>query len=418
MHVSGPELGRERWEITAESMVGVPTVSSPEPTARVIPRHFPALDGLRGLAVLSVFFYHYGGGKHSGNAVARGIGFLCSLGWTGVTLFFLLSGFLITGLLWDAKGEAHWLRNFYIRRALRIWPLYYGTLLALLIWPLFDRRYHFYRVAGVVAIHAAFLQNVPRFNWRWLQVPVPFWLEHYWTLAVEEQFYLLWPMLLLLARTRRQALLLCVATIMFSIGFGYYNLSLALPVALWHSLPVHAGELGLGGGLALSYRGDHWPEVKRWMQILGLVGAVVFLGGMVLLPYWGGTVVFEHTWGLLAVSLAFGGLLSSVLDGGAIARMGSRLWLRWLGGISFGAYIFHLLAVRAYNDLVHRITGEHDGQMLFDLTRMVVVAAITLTVAWVSFQFYERPFLKLKERFAARRPSRSTVASGSSDERY
>ena len=406
--------------MTPEETGVVNQTASPKvvPASRAIPQHFPALDGLRGFAVLAVFLCHYGGGRHSGNGIVRAIGVLCSVGWTGVTLFFLLSGFLITGLLWDAKGDAHWFRNFYLRRALRIWPLYYGTLLLLLLWPLFDRRYDFHAVARVVAIHAAYLQNVPPFSQQWKLYPIPFFMEHYWTLAVEEQFYLLWPLLLFFARTRRKALLLCLGTIVFSLGFGYWNLSRAVPSLLWHSLPAHAGELGLGGALALAYRSNHWTRVKRCMQGLGFAGAVTFCAGMGLLSTWNDTTLFDNTWGVLAATVALAGLLSSALDAGKFERAFSVQWLRLLGGISFGAYLFHLLPVYAYNDLTRWMTGSSDGQFRFELARLLVVAAITVPVAWMSFRYYERPFLRLKQRFAVRRPALARVASRSGKERY
>src|ERR1700691_6305962 len=88
------------------------------------PRRDPALDGLRGLAVLMVFVFHYGGGLQSSHLALRMLGYVTQAGWTGVVLFFALSGFLITGSLWDSLGSRHLLRNFYVRRALRILPLY------------------------------------------------------------------------------------------------------------------------------------------------------------------------------------------------------------------------------------------------------------------------------------------------------
>ena len=382
-----------------------------ERSVRTVPKHFPALDGLRGFALLYVFLAHYGGGKHGSYRVVRAIGFVCDAGWTGVTLFFLLSGFLITGLLWDAKGERHWARNFYLRRALRIWPLYYGTLLALFLWPLFDPRYDFHSVGSAVLIHAAYLQNVPVYNWKWKQVPLPFWLEHYWTLAVEEQFYLLWPVLLWCAKTRRQALILCLSTVVFSVLFSVYNLTLPNPPGMWRSLPVHGGELGLGAGLALAFRSRYWLQVKRAAQVFGVVGIVAFVAGMASLPQRESIFRFGATDGLAAATLAYAGLLVSVLEPGPWQRLGSVRPLRWLGGISFGAYVFHLLPVTGYNELVHWMTGRQDGDFIFDLTRIAVVALITLGVAWVSFHYYERPFLKLKQRIAAHRPAAASVAS-------
>ena len=105
----------------------LPRVTLHQPSSQTAHRD-PALDGLRGIAVLMVFLFHYGGGLKSPHLAVRLLGYLTAAGWTGVVLFFTLSGFLITGSLWDSRGNPHWFRNFYARRFLRIFPLYYTAL--------------------------------------------------------------------------------------------------------------------------------------------------------------------------------------------------------------------------------------------------------------------------------------------------
>jgi len=153
-------------------------------------RHVPALDGYRGMAVLMVFAYHFVGGSRTALLPVRAVGLLSRAMWMGVDLFFVLSGFLITGNLWDSRGSEHWYRNFYGRRALRTFPLYYLALTLVLIAA---------AVAGTFseALHriwspALFLTNIPGVPSRVLDdsgSPLP--VRHFWSLAVEEQFYLL-----------------------------------------------------------------------------------------------------------------------------------------------------------------------------------------------------------------------------------
>src|SRR5579863_7708142 len=164
------------------------TVSGMRPENRA---YFPALDGLRTLAFLMVFGFHYT---------------LLPWGWAGVDLFFVLSGFLITGILWDARDELHRARDFYIRRTLRIFPLYYGVILLLifsypwlrwqwdwswLLWPTYlgNLACFFHSCAPDTVYQrmsdAQLLSSVyPK---------APLYFGHFWSLCMEEQFYLIWP---------------------------------------------------------------------------------------------------------------------------------------------------------------------------------------------------------------------------------
>ena len=184
-------------------------------------KHLPALDGVRGLAVLIVLAYHTGGGvarRIVRMRLVRGIRRVAlKAGWSGVTLFFLLSGFLITGILWDSKGAAHWWRNFYVRRILRISPLYYGSLLLVMV-VAFRATHNFWAGTRGLWIYALYLQNIP-----WV-VDMgaglrPLQLNHFWSLAVEEQFYLIWLLLLRRIGTMAQVKHLLPGDIsIFSVG--------------------------------------------------------------------------------------------------------------------------------------------------------------------------------------------------------
>src|SRR3954453_1423116 len=173
-----------------------------------LPRgHIPALDAIRGLAIVVVTLYRIGGGG-DGPASAIGHSWLMALGQRGVDLFFVLSGFLITGILFDAKGKEHYFRNFYVRRSLRIFPLYYAALLAaVVILPLIS-----------VSYASAFRPAVDAQAWLWLyganvlQAVRGAWclgpLNHFWSRGSEEHFYLAWPAVIYFS-SRRAGMRIC-----------------------------------------------------------------------------------------------------------------------------------------------------------------------------------------------------------------
>jgi len=159
----------------------------------------PALDGIRGLAILMVMLFHYGGNLERTNPIGRLVGGLFSFGWSGVDLFFVLSGFLITGILLDSRNAENYFSSFYARRVLRIFPAYYVSLaLLLLILPMLDPPLRL-SLPSDQWMYVFYAQN-------WVGIfdyPGRGLLTPYWSLAVEEQFYLVWP--LVVARVCRRA---------------------------------------------------------------------------------------------------------------------------------------------------------------------------------------------------------------------
>ncbi len=358
----------------------------------------PALDGLRGLAVLLVFCFHYGGGAQSGNRLIRSLGEVNKAGWSGVTLFFVLSGFLITGILWDSSADPHWARNFYARRALRILPLYYGALLLTLLGAAAAGT--FKAALHSLWISALFLQNFPGLSERVQQVPSPLLLHHLWSLAVEEQFYLLWPLLLFLQKSDRSAARLCTATFTMSLLFRVWLCATGHDGADWTGLLLsRSGELAAGGWLAVMYRGQYWQRIHPHAPAVCAAAAFVFL----LTAYKQGTAELSGAWqvlgGLLAATVGFSALLVMALRPGFWQRVMSVAWLRWLGKISFGVYVFHILLRPIFWKVTHLLVPVSSGARYF-VTRFLVAAVATVLVSWFSFRFYESPFLRFKKKFA------------------
>ena len=218
-----------------------------------LPRgHIPALDALRGVAVLAVLLYHFGSHTAPEGTVGRLTSTLLRLGGSGVDLFFVLSGFLITGILYDSKGRGRYFRDFYVRRSLRIFPLYYVVLIGgLLVLP-----------ALGVGVDAGPASDRP---WLWVYgtnavqatrgAYVFGWFDHFWSLAVEEHFYLVWP-LVIAALGRRAAMgasLGCVATAVVSRWALVANGDHA--IAAYVATPCRLDALAVGAFLALAARG-------------------------------------------------------------------------------------------------------------------------------------------------------------------
>lgn len=239
-------------------------------------RHIPALNGLRGFAILLVFIFHYGGGSSSSNPVLHFIGLVRVGFWIGVPLFFVLSGYLITGILWVSYSNPSWWKNFYIRRSLRIFPLYYFSLLVIGVTAFAFGDIHVY--LRHIWAFLVYLQNMP-FAFTLADLGSPSRGDIYWSLAVEEHFYLVWPFLLFTARSLRQARLYCIAIFLLSLAFRIYGTSPEHPVLFVPGNTLsRVGELAIGAYLALLAQDTEstWEKVTR---------AAPFVAGLTLLAY-------------------------------------------------------------------------------------------------------------------------------------
>jgi peptidoglycan/LPS O-acetylase OafA/YrhL len=394
----------------------IPQPSSDHHVPLIRMQRDPALDGLRGLAILLVFIFHYGGGLHSGEPFIRLIGYTTEAGWIGVVLFFALSGFLITGSLWEAITQRHLLRNFYARRALRILPIYFAALIAAFVFSV--ARGATFAELKPLGIFFVFLQDMPYLQVHALQAPSLLPLYHLWTLAVEEQFYLIWPLVLLLAHSRRHAVRL---SLWFAGLTELFLLSIyTLPAfnAARHNhlfdvfLFTHTCALALGAAvsLALGSRANTTGRkpgssrvIRRWAKPAFFIGLAIFLYS----SYHGGsfylTANFQFWLGLPGISIAAAATIPLVLRRGLPRTLFSFPPLGWLGRISYGFYIFHILLEPLYSHLGTVISHETSGDE-YQFTRLLVAFFLTCLISWLSFHLFEMPFLSLKRFFPMEKP--------------
>jgi peptidoglycan/LPS O-acetylase OafA/YrhL len=369
----------------------------------------PALDGLRGLAVLMVFLYHYGGGLHSQRLLVHLFGLATAAGWTGIVLFFVLSGYLITGTLWDAFGQPRAVLHFYARRALRILPLYYAVLLFVVLASLMHgASFQELRPLGIFFL---FLQDVPGLASQAIVNPSPLPLYHLWTLAVEEQFYLLWPLLpWIVLRERhtsplRRALDLCLSLFALSALFRLavygmlYTGNTLLDGLFDDSLPTHVGALALGAALALGMRDREFAHrIRSWAAPLFALGVIAYLASSALCDSPLLRAPVQYIVGLPALGLAAAGLIALLRQPGPLRNAATFAPLRWTGRISYGIYIFHILLQPVFDAIALHYAHRDTGSM-YHAIRFAAGLPMTLLVSWLSFHLFETPFLQLKRRF-------------------
>lgn len=358
----------------------------------------PALDGLRGLAILLVMLFHSG---------------LLDLGWMGVNLFFLLSGYLITQVLlpWKEAGLSFYLKRFWWRRSLRIFPLFYAFL-------------------GLIVLGFAFtgmpantLEELPylltySINFRGLFTlhRNSEFFNFIWSLCVEEQFYLIWPLVVFFTRKKqllRVAMIVLLLSPLLRFGLGEY----------WAE--AHGTRLGIGGavyilpftqldgfmmGAILALIGKDIPRkiAIRW-GIASLL-TIASLGTVCLLSFWNDGRMLHwssfgfpiaswayqmHVWVYSLLALVFGGLMVQLLHQptGRLHRYCSWQPLRFTGKVSYGLYLIHMPVITLMVKIVPLPT-TYGGRILY----FIPFFALSIGLAWISYRYFESRFLGMKNR--------------------
>lgn len=363
----------------------------------------PALDGLRGVAILLVLV-HMLYLLETENGITAYLFYRISyFGWAGVQLFFVLSGFLITGILLDTARAKNYFSSFYTRRVLRIFPLYFSVLAAAFI---------LLPATGIVPSTIAFDQAHQIWLWTYTSNWAHVFAEgsktfpHFWSLAIEEQFYLVWP-LLIRSRSPEQCLRFCL---------GVAVASLALRCLLvWSGTPGHfiydntfcrMDALALGGAAAAILRLPRWNARLPALQerILACSGMVFLAGLLITRGFWTGTPI-GATIGYTIVAAGFTLLLLAI----AAAEIGnSSGWvdifrlrsLRMTGKYSYAIYVFHEpLHNLVGRPIVASLPIDVAHSIFWSIVYIVTMTALSFAVAWLSWHILEKPFLDLKRFF-------------------
>ncbi len=363
----------------------------------------PGLDGLRAVAFILVFLIHTN---------------FFLFGWSGVILFFVLSGFLITGILIDMKESLpvnEYFLKFYFRRFLRIFPLYYFYLIITLL-----IAFWLYSVGYRPGRMLEYFQQVPYalsyvydFFWasKWYKESV--FINHFWSLSVEEQFYIFWPLIILLTPKRHYKKLFIAAIIagpLFRLGLTYvfthhiFSVLNSDPASSIYALPFsHVDAFGFGAYIS-QFR---IPKARKqfWLLLIAVpaigflseylsTGSLGYLSGLgFTLPIFGG---FKQIWGYSLLDYFFAVLIFAVARDGLFNRFLELPWLKYIGKISYGLYVYHFV-------LIYFAGRINDFSPLSYETNQMISAVpafiATVLVASLSYKFIEKPILNLKDKY-------------------
>jgi peptidoglycan/LPS O-acetylase OafA/YrhL len=359
-----------------------------------------SLDGVRGLAILGgIAFHTLRPGEYKGlfGAIWRA---LEESSWIGIDMFFVLSGFLITGVLLDSRGRGGYFQNFYARRTLRIFPLYYSVLLgALVIVP---------AIVGLGRLPALYPLLIKNQIWLWtylqnfIQSKSPHMLPgfgHFWSLAVEEQFYWVWPLVIYFLSRRnlmRLSIAICLAepVLRFTLLHSGYS-----AWALRQLTFTRIDSFVYGGIAAIVLRNKEvFPLGRRGLRIIATVLGIAVLAILISEGY----VPYEGTATLIVGYSALGTLFSILIYHlasiqGTLSRVFSTGSLRWFGKYSYGVFVFQWPLAQACSAIFNVHAGESSPSSVFFL--FVATTVLSSGIAYASWNILEVRFMNLKRYF-------------------
>ena len=347
--------------------------------------HYPSLDGLRGLAVILVFIFH----TMSYVQIFR-------LGWIGVDLFFVLSGFLITGILYDSKQDDRYYRNFIFRRALRIFPLYFFFIL-LMIWVLPT-------LFPAVFTDMSYYQEHQGWYWFYISNWLPLStsvksstvLDHLWSLSIEEQFYICWPFIILFFQGRI-LIKICLFLIACAIMIRYTGAPLLGHIKYFEysNTFTRVDSLLIGALISILYRLKPVILLRSALPVL-LVSAVVIVAIILRQKKLDFTNLIDT---FTLWDLFFGAILIfsiSQKNNWLKSLLGTKVF-KFFGKYSYGLYIYHQPINKLMYDKV--IGPMHLNFPFLPILATIVCLGMSILIALLSYNLIEMPFLRLKKYF-------------------
>ena len=352
-----------------------------------------ALDGMRGLAALGVMLFHFALQLRPEGLASTALKFVLVTG-PRLELFFVLSGMLVTGLLYDAKNREHYYRNFYARRMLRILPLYYGALTILFVIPFVIGAEQFQVPLRDQLWYWFYLQNFNPLPPRFIGLA---W--HLWSLAIEQQFYLVWP-IVILRTSRVTALRICVALVLVSITYRTFGSFEGIGQGTIWPTPARLDGIAAGSAIALLMRGPRGLETvrRRLPLLLALSAGYIALHttfdymnveSRPLLPLY-----------FTATATLFACLLVAAMhagEGRAASMLRSR-FLGFFGKYGYGLYVFHvpLIGLAALAGFTPGNLSGQGSELGATVLYLAVMTGISSIAALISWHMWEKQFLKLK----------------------
>lgn len=348
-------------------------------------QYYKSIDNLRGFAILLVLIAHFAGY----------IGDFFDSGYYGVDLFFTISGFLITNILINQENQSfgHAYKNFMGRRILRIFPIYYLTIFILYLFeyqPI--QEYIFYHITYT-------------FNYAWVIENIPLSaVSHFWSLCVEEQFYLFWPIIVLLLSGKPKVLLyLLLSIILFGIAQMVFNIIPQLSPFNKINLLTRMSSLGMGALAAILIKMNKLPYsffTKKWIEYTMLFILILFLFLEVDIKY---AILPVCSFYFIIKGAKFG------FTSSALKWIENSNKLLFIGTISYGIYIYHLpidyyTTKYLFDPIWHNINFKSLGvleklQYHPWIFKFPLYSTLSISIAWISHSYLEKPILKLKDVF-------------------